>query len=64
MLYYGKDRAGMLRLCPMLCEVKTVFTYSNFTHNYDIDFFKLASPVSEDYTVRARGDDIPSLRLG
>lgn len=36
-----------------------MFTYSKFEHNYDIDIFRISSPLSDDYTVRARGEQIP-----
>ena len=36
-----------------------MFTYSSFEHNYDLNIFKIDSPLSEDYVVRARNEQIP-----
>ena len=36
-----------------------MFTYSKFEHHYDIDIFKIDAPLSEDYRVSAKGEDIP-----
>lgn len=36
-----------------------MFSYSKFEHNYDIDIFKIESPLSDDYTVCVKGEEIP-----
>ena len=36
-----------------------MFTYSRFEHVHDIDFFKIDSPVSDDYAVTVHGEEIP-----
>ena len=36
-----------------------MFSYSRFEHKWDIDFFKIEAPVSSDYRVFAKGEEIP-----
>ena len=36
-----------------------MFSYSRFEHSYDIDFFKIEEPISPDYRVFAKGEEIP-----
>ena len=36
-----------------------MFAYSKFEHRYDIDIFKINVPLSEDYRVYAKGEEIP-----
>ena len=36
-----------------------MFSYSRFEHKWDIDFFKIEAPVSPDYRVYAKGEEVP-----
>ena len=39
-----------------------MFSYSRFEHRWDYDFFKIEAPVSGDYRVFAKGEEIPVYR--